>query len=76
MEQYSKYYYLFQDGGRYHIETNPLICSANQWTGFYMITGPVLKKLKDLQPLSLSIAPAYNSASKLPVDLFPSSKKY
>ena len=24
----------FQDGGRYHIETSPLICSANQWTGF------------------------------------------
>ena len=20
-----------------HIETGPLICSANQWTGFYMI---------------------------------------
>ena len=45
MEQYSKYYYLFQDGGRYHIETNPLICSANQWTGFYMITASVLKGL-------------------------------
>ena len=25
---------LVQDGGRYHIETSPLICSANQWTGF------------------------------------------
>ena len=25
---------LFQDGGRYLIETSPLICSANQWTGF------------------------------------------
>ena len=23
---------------RYHIETSPLICRANQWTGFYMIT--------------------------------------
>ena len=21
----------------YHIETSPLICSVNQWTGFYMI---------------------------------------
>ena len=32
--------YFFQDGGRYyHTETSPLICSANQWTGFYMITG-------------------------------------
>ena len=27
---------LFHDGGRYHIETSPLICSSNQWTGFYM----------------------------------------
>ena len=23
---------------RYDIETSPLICRANQWTGFYMIT--------------------------------------
>ena len=29
---------LFHDGGRYHIEASPLICSANQWTGFYTIT--------------------------------------
>ena len=26
----------FHDGGPYHIETSPLICSANQWTGFYI----------------------------------------
>ena len=31
---------------RYHIETSPLIYSANQWTGFYMITASVLKGLK------------------------------
>ena len=30
----------------YHIETSPLICSANQWTGFYMITASVLKGLR------------------------------
>ena len=29
----------------YHIETSPLICSANQWTGFYMITASVMKEL-------------------------------
>ena len=29
------------DGGRYHIETSPLICRANQWTGFYMISASV-----------------------------------
>ena len=36
---------LFYDGGRYHIETSPLIRSANQWTGFYMITASVMKEL-------------------------------
>ena len=36
---------IFHDGGRYHIETNPLICRANQWTGFYMITASVMKEL-------------------------------
>ena len=29
--------------GPYHIETSPLICSANQWTGFYMIRTSVIK---------------------------------
>ena len=39
---------LFHDGGRYDIETNPLICSANQWTSFYMITASVMKELNIL----------------------------
>ena len=39
----------FHDGGRYHIETSPLICSANQWTGFYMITVPVMKELNETE---------------------------
>ena len=34
------------DGGRYHIETSPLIFGANQWTDFYMITASVMKELK------------------------------
>ena len=33
--------------GLYHIETSPLICSANQWTGFYMITASVMKELRE-----------------------------
>ena len=37
----------FHDGGRYNIETSPLICSSNQWTGFYMITASVMKGLND-----------------------------
>ena len=32
--------------GRYHIETSTLICRANQWTGFYLITASVMKELK------------------------------
>ena len=37
---------LFHGGGRYHVETSPLICSAIQWTSFYMITASVMKELK------------------------------
>ena len=42
---WSMIFELFHDGGRYHIETSPLICSANQWAGFYMITTSVMKEL-------------------------------
>ena len=41
-------FYLFHDGGRYHVETSPLICSGNQWTGFYMITASVMKELNKI----------------------------
>ena len=37
---------LFDNGGPYHIDTSPLICSANQWTGFYMIRTSVKKELR------------------------------
>ena len=50
--------YLFHDRGRYHIETSPLICSANQWTGFYMITAPVMKEIRKI-----------NFPSRLPCNL-------
>ena len=36
---------IFHDGGLYHIKTIPLICIANQWTGFYMIGSSVMKEL-------------------------------
>ena len=42
---------LFHDRGRYHIETSPLICSANQWTGFYKITASAMKELNVGQKL-------------------------
>ena len=33
--------------GPYHTDTSPLICKANQWTGFYMIGVSVMKELTD-----------------------------
>ena len=32
-QSFSEISELFYDGGPYHIETSPLICRANQWTG-------------------------------------------
>ena len=34
----------FRDEGPYHIETSQLICSANQWTGSYMIGTAVIQE--------------------------------
>ena len=39
----------FHDGCSYHIETSPLICSANQWTDFFMIGTSAMKELKLLR---------------------------
>ena len=36
---------LFHDGCPYHMETSPLICSANQRTGFYMTGTSIMKEL-------------------------------
>ena len=33
------------DGGPYPIETSPLICRANQWTGFYVVVTSARKEL-------------------------------
>ena len=38
--------WLFHDGGLYHIETSPLICRANRWTGFYIKGAYDMKELK------------------------------
>ena len=29
-----------------------IICSANQWTGFYMITVPVMKELSEFERMN------------------------
>ena len=43
---------LFHDKGLCHIETSPLICFVNQWTGFYMIETTVMKELNGLKTYS------------------------
>ena len=48
--------YLFHDGEAYHIETSPLIFSANQWTGFYMIETSVRKELKTSENPCLTLS--------------------
>ena len=47
----------FHDAGCYHIETSPLICSANQWTDFYVITALVMKGLN----YYFALKPAYSA---------------
>ena len=42
------YINLFHDGGPYHIETSPSLCSADQWTGFYMIGIYIMKVLRQV----------------------------
>ena len=47
---------LFHDGGPYHIETNPLICSANQGCDFYVIGTFIMKELNtSIEPHKSSI---------------------
>ena len=36
----------FHDAGSYHIDTSPLIWSADQWTGFYMIGKSIMLESK------------------------------
>ena len=45
---YSNRFYLFHDGGPYHIETSPFICRENQWVGFYMTATSVMKELNKI----------------------------
>ena len=55
---------LFHDGGRYHTEN-----SANQWTGFYMITASVMKELKSMNPISRYAISFVNHPKQLYVPL-------
>ena len=44
----SNFHELFHDGSLYHIETRPLICTANQRNGIYMIGSPSWKIKADV----------------------------
>ena len=37
---------IFHEGSPYHVETSPLICRANHWTGVYVMGTSVMKELK------------------------------
>ena len=41
-------YLLFHDGGLYHLETCPLICYKNHWTGLYLTGTSVMKEFKKI----------------------------
>ena len=55
IKRFWKNSYLFHDGDRYHVESSPLICSAYQWTAFYMITASVMKELSLLISCTLHL---------------------
>ena len=42
--RYLRFFSLSHDGGLCYTEISRLICSANQWTGFYMIETSVMKE--------------------------------
>ena len=61
--------------GPYHIETSPLICRANHWTGFYMIeTSSVMKELNimqsDLSLLSIKFSKCQIISPKIHLNCF------
>ena len=45
--------------GPYHIETSPLICFVNQWTGFYMTRTSVMKELNSSKILLKPVCSGY-----------------
>ena len=52
---------LFHDGGPYYIETKLLICSTNQWTGFYMTRTSVVKELTHFLSVLRFCSPLQNT---------------
>ena len=66
-------YLLFHDGGRYHIETSRLICRANQWTGFYMITASAMKELSNFSMTCIHLLLMFRRYQK---DIFLLSSRF
>ena len=63
---------MFHDKGPCRIETSPLICSANQWNGFYLIGTSVMKELRRSSPIILrnSVLTSCNAQFTFPVFCF------
>ena len=62
----SSFVELFHDGGRYHIEISLLTCSANQWTGFYMITASIIEELSVRRQKHARMRGIWNSRVRKP----------
>ena len=75
---------IFHDGGPYHIKASSLICSANQWTGFYMVGTSVMKESNyqtcigdvKIPRLLFNVLVSYSSVSIVDFELsFPLGRK-
>ena len=61
----------FHDEGLYHRKTSPLICRANQWTGFYMTGTSVMKNLLILAKWQLiTLADILTNFTEIPFNDF------
>ena len=54
MLKYLSLLQLLHDGGPYHMETSPFICSANQWNGLLYNKDLRHEKVKGLKNLDVS----------------------
>ena len=64
----------FHDGLTYHIETSPLIYSANQWTCFYVAGTCVMKELTEFHISNRNIIVLENYLEKHPIMIYSNWK--
>ena len=60
LHEKNNFYFNFHGRGPKHIEITPLICRANQWTGFYMIEISVMKELKPRRDIFTTLLSTYD----------------